>query len=328
VTSCAPTARLSTPGEIAATIPTLCGFRPEDSVVVLSLRGPRRRLGLTIRLDLPPPAQVEQAAAMLAARVAEDGGSSAVVAVFGAARRPDLVTGLSRACGLRQVDVVEAVHVDDGRWTSYLCAGPCCPASGTPVPEVPVSVGVQAALDGRAVLPGRADLVRALQPTTVAPPDVLRVARTQLALRRAELGADPARAVELAHARDAMARVAAGAQVEVADCVRIALGLHDVAMRDEVVTWALDDGDALLALAEQVARRVGPPDDAPVCTLLAWVAYSRGDGARANVALDRALASDPSYSLAVLLQSALDAAVPPEAVRRTRRETARALRSR
>ena len=96
-------------------------------------------------------------------------------------------------------------------------------------------------------------------------------------------------------------------------------------MRDEVATWALERSDSLLSLAEQVARLTAPPADAPVCTLLAWVAYERGDGARANVALDRALASDPDYSLAVLLRRALDCGVTPREVRRTLRSTRRAL---
>ena len=51
-----PILRLTRPGDIAAAVPALCGFAPQDSVVVLSLRGSRRRLGVTVRVDLPPPA--------------------------------------------------------------------------------------------------------------------------------------------------------------------------------------------------------------------------------------------------------------------------------
>jgi hypothetical protein len=105
----------------------------------------------------------------------------------------------------------------------------------------------------------------------------------------------------------------------------LAVALHDVAVRDEVATWALDRSDGLLALAQEVARRTAPPSDAPVCTLLAWIAYARGDGARANVALDRALGTDPEYSLAVLLRQALDGGVTPREVRRTLLSTRRAI---
>ena len=65
----------------------------------------------------------------------------------------------------------------------------------------------------------------------------------------------------------------------------------DVQARDAVATLILTREDELLSLLVQVARRVVPPDDAPVCTLVAWTAYARGEGALANVALDRALAA-------------------------------------
>ena len=320
-----PVARLSTPGDIAATIPTLCGFVPHDSVVVLSLRGTRRRLGLTVRLDLPPADAAERVAEFLAVRVHEDGGAAAAVAVFGSERRIELVDALVAACCRQDVTVVEAVHVHDGRCTSYLCDGACCPAGGTPVPPVPALVEVQAALDGRAALGDRDDLVRSLAPPAETPRDVLAVAEAQWALER-EYDEVAARRTALAQAREALALVARGGTLDLATSVRVAVTLDDVRVRDEVATWSLDEADAVLALTEQVARQVGPPYDAPVCAVLAWVAYSRGDGARANVALDRALRGDPSYSLALLLQGALDGAVPPAVVRRTMQETARVLR--
>ncbi|WP_188959520.1 DUF4192 family protein, partial [Modestobacter marinus] len=55
-------------------------------------------------------------------------------------------------------------------------------------------------------------------------------------------------------------------------------------------------------------------------TLLAVSAWVRGDGALANVALDRALRSEPSYTFAGLLRSALDACLPPEEMRRLIRQ--------
>lgn len=42
---------------------------------------------------------------------------------------------------------------------------------------------------------------------------------------------------------------------------------------------------------------------------------SGGNGAYARIALDRALASDPDYSFAVLLTEGLDRGVPPKALR-------------
>jgi len=50
---------------------------------------------------------------------------------------------------------------------------------------------------------------------------------------------------------------------------------------------------------------------APALSLLALVAWWHGDGGRAAERLREALAQDPSYRLALLLASAVDAAVPP-----------------
>jgi len=68
------------------------------------------------------------------------------------------------------------------------------------------------------------------------------------------------------------------------------------------------------------ARRVleqlvahGPRGDGhvPALTLLAVLAWWDGDGARAGVHLDRALAADPAYRLAVLVDDALRLGMPP-----------------
>ena len=44
-------------------------------------------------------------------------------------------------------------------------------------------------------------------------------------------------------------------------------------------------------------------------------AWQAGDGALANVALDRALADNPRYSMALLLREVLDSGAPPSLAR-------------
>lgn len=87
-----PVARLTSPGEIAAVVPVLCGFEPEESLVVVSLRGPRKRVGLTMRFDLAwAVGDPAVAAAEVAARLALDGASQVVLVVYSA--EPDPVEG-------------------------------------------------------------------------------------------------------------------------------------------------------------------------------------------------------------------------------------------
>jgi hypothetical protein len=50
-------------------------------------------------------------------------------------------------------------------------------------------------------------------------------------------------------------------------------------------------------------------------SLLGFVAWQAGDGALANIALDRALADNGRYSMARLLRRALDAGAPPSVAR-------------
>jgi hypothetical protein len=51
---------------------------------------------------------------------------------------------------------------------------------------------------------------------------------------------------------------------------------------------------------------------APIASIFAALAYERGEGALAHKALDRALADDERYSLALLLRRVFTAGWPPQ----------------
>lgn len=69
------------------------------------------------------------------------------------------------------------------------------------------------------------------------------------------------------------------------------------------------------AVLEAVVARGRTGAQAPALTLLALLAWWRGDGARARLLLDGALDADAEYHLAELLDDALAAAIPPGWVR-------------
>ena len=64
-----------------------------------------------------------------------------------------------------------------------------------------------------------------------------------------------------------------------------------------------------------MVRRAQPGYVPAPAALLAFVAWQSGDGALANVALDRALADDPRYSMALLLRQVITAGAPPSLAR-------------
>lgn len=333
-----PVARLSDPGQLAAVIPHVTGFRPRDSLVVLSLHEPRGRLHLTMRFDLPPEPVEEQLVEEVVARLRLDRASKAALVVYadgpGLPRRR-LVDALVQALDEGGIGLGDVLHVRDGRWWSYTCSQECCPPEGTPLPVSAPGVSMVAAeraLSGRVVLDSREDLVRSLAPDAPLGPGSLRQA---LSAARAALVGERSR-TGVAAARRSLVREWAGAVVAAADprqvprgaaAARLVVSLDDVRVRDEVLTLVLDRPDELGVLLVALCRAAVAPYDAPVCTVLAWAAYADGQGATAEVALERALRTDPGYALALLLQQALDRQAPPSELRRvlacTRAELAR-----
>jgi hypothetical protein len=96
----------------------------------------------------------------------------------------------------------------------------------------------------------------------------------------------------------------------------ITVVLAHLAVRDDA--WSrMDPGfrAAHLRLWTDVVRRATPAYLAAPASLLAFTAWQSGEGALANIAIDRALAADPGYSLAQLLRDIMDAGVPPSAAR-------------
>jgi hypothetical protein len=69
--------------------------------------------------------------------------------------------------------------------------------------------------------------------------------------------------------------------------------------------------DAHGRLWTDLTRRAQPGYVAAPASLLAFTAWQCGNGALANVALDRALADTPGYSMAQLLRDVIDAGAPP-----------------
>ena len=64
-----------------------------------------------------------------------------------------------------------------------------------------------------------------------------------------------------------------------------------------------------------LTRRARPGFVAPPASLLAFIAWQSGNGALANVALDRAQADDPTYSMSKLLREVIDSGAPPRLAR-------------
>ena len=96
----------------------------------------------------------------------------------------------------------------------------------------------------------------------------------------------------------------------------LTLVLTSLRVRDDA--WARmdpDHRDAHLRLWTDLTRHAQPGYIPAPASLLAFTAWQAGNGALANLALDRALADDPGYSMAKLLRDVIDAGTPPSMAR-------------
>lgn len=311
------TLRLRSPADVIAAIPYLIGFHPSDSVVVLCCGGPDG--AYAVRLDAPPPdALVEHVAALVGRRRPPD----VVLAGYGPGARVTLaVERVAAGLARHGVPLRDMLRVEDGRFWSYLCTDPaCCPAEGTAVDARGSAVAAAAIAAGLVALPDRRDLAR-----TIAPAGGARIRRaTARAERRlASWAAGGATAVPRRMADEGVRLVrhlierarAGGGPASDDEVAWLGVLLVNLRVRDEAWVRIGDTGlGAHIALWRDVLRRVEEPYAAAPAALLAFAAWRAGDGALANLALDRALAADPRYSMARLLQELFISGLPPSAV--------------
>ena len=338
--------KISSPVDILGVVPHRIGFHPDESIVVICLHGARRRDGLVMRLDLAPIEHDDVVARDLATKTAHVKATSAVLVCYteqsgdadGLSRR-HLIEALRGRLASHDIEVVEALLVQAGRWWSYLCDVPaCCPPEGT---ELPASLTPAAAhyaaevvADGGVVFTDRAELERSIRPPRNAVAEAVRAqafdrAGPQVLATIQASGADALCAETIDLLKSLVRRWVDGSRELTADeAALVILGLGIKAARDEAATLLLDtDRDVLLALLAALARHADFAAAAPICTVLAWVAYAHGHGALANVAVERALDSDPDYEMARLIEGAMGRMIEPTAIRAVTRDVRRDLRA-
>jgi hypothetical protein len=333
--------KLRSPADIIDAIPYLIGFEPHESLVVLSLRGPRSRLGLTARIDLPGARSATACARNFVGYLKRDGASQAIIVMYppsdGTAYPSvnPLADALTKHLTRARIEVRELLCVCDGRWWSMQCAdADCCPPSGTLVVRDATSeLAVAMTVEGRVVLGSREEVADLLDPigglAAAAMAYAIPLVREEFAARVAAGGRRElvAESLELFRAvvhtrsgpdlpRDVQEAVGPGVRLEseltVDEAARLIAALDHWGARDEVMTWYDGErGDATRSLLVELAKRSVLPGEAAALTVLAWVCYLRGEGVMAGIAIDRARTADPAYSLAELLDQILCGALNP-----------------
>jgi len=302
--------------------------------VVIGTEPPKSQVKLALRYDLPDPPAAEDvrditghAADVMAVQRIEDvvligyGPASLVAPVADEFRRASSIHGLT---------ISEILRVQDQRYWSYLCAEPdCCPPEGTPFdlradPAWTTMTGV-----GIKVLGSRDDLAKTVAALDGAAGEIARRATQRAEAKASTLIARVGRTGRRGQARrliaaagissvsSALASYRRGQRITNPDQLAwLSVVLRDLRVRDDA--WARMDPkhrEPYGRLWTDMTKAARPGYIAAPACLLAFAAWQNGNGALANVALDRALADQPGYSMAELLRQVIDNGVPPSAAR-------------
>jgi Domain of unknown function (DUF4192) len=326
--------RIGSADATLAVVPHLLGFHPAESLVVLGVGGPHSRIRLAFRYDLPDPPE-EGLAADIAAHattvLARQHLTLAIAIGYGSGRQvtpvADVLIPALREAGIQVQDVL---RVQDGRYWSYLCADPaCCPPDGVPFDPAGHPASAALAEAGLTVHGNRAELAATLAPTVDCAKSMsAAVGRAQDRATRLvtdafadsrygdvfQLVADAGRR----SVRLAVTRYRRGGQLtdNHDELAWLGVVLTDMRVRDDA--WARMDPEFNAdhqRLWVDLVRHL-PSEYVPApAALLAFTAWQAGEGALASLAIERALAADPDYSMAQLIADALHAGLPPSAAR-------------
>jgi len=305
-------------GELLAGIPSMIGFPPTDSLVLITFHlTDRLMLGATVRMDLPEPRHGPDMVHQLClATVAHEPDVAVPVVIGGGPNDPPelpyrwLVERVTRE--LEEVDI-PTVHalwlpaVEAGEtWWCYEdeeCTGQVSDPQTS-------SFAVFHALAGVVSYSSRAEMAAHLAPDR----EDLVAYRAQLLAERAAESVELEPADKWAVVRAALDSVPDDVLPELDDdeVVDVAAALCDPLVRDNCLPLVLaDEAEAAERLWTVLVRAVPAPERAEPASLLAIHAYLRGEGVLANMALEVALDADPGHCLALLLRESIDRGMPP-----------------
>lgn len=325
MTEPAQTVRISSPAGLLTAVPPLLGFEPgSETLVAAGTEQGTNRVLLTLRYDLHDSVRLAPRLADHAAAAFSDGGISRAVAVgYG----PEgLITPFAEALRERLpqagVTLAEMLRAENGRYWSYVCTNPeCCPPEGKPFDATPMAP----AFAQTPVLASRAALAATVAPVSGKDAESMRNAIGRAVSRSARLAATAAGHRDrhalinagLPAVSDALSTYRAGGQFASHDeAAWLAVVLRNLRIRDDAWSRMVPEHrEAHQRLWTGLTRLTTGEYVAAPASLLAFTAWQSGNGALANVALDRALAADPRYSMAVLLRDVINSGAAPSLAR-------------
>lgn len=311
--------KLRDAGELIAAVPHLLGFRPTNSLVIAGHAGAsRNNVGLCLRSDIPPPELYWSLAQQLQVPIlrANACGVSVLLVCDGSAEQSQPLPHMALVDAVTQVFGSVGIAIYHALWTNEIKKGAdwwCytkLECKGQLPDPAASTLAAASAASGVVTYDSRAEMRASLDPTDRHSLG-LRAERIATALRRQP---DEARATKLI--ADLIADVVEGTVTLDDDrIIDLAVALTHMRVRDgclrpEIIAL----GKPIELLWTDLTRALPNPYRAEAACLLAFTAFLQGDGAKAGVALDVALESNPDHRASHLLRYSMDWGLPPAAV--------------
>ena len=315
---------LTSPHDLLAAIPFLIGYHPENSLVLVALKDDN--VGMAMRVDMPTDIAPESYDLLASHFQREAADAALIVAYVDSQSDPEAVLINTSAALLRAgISIKESLIVSDGRYRSMLCHdSECCPPLGSPIPDIDSSrIAAEHVIAGH---PMPFANVSGLVQSIAALPSAMEES-WQSEVRAFWIESDSESLLDLQRdgataVIDLAGEYAQGRGAEDRELAARVIGrISDIQVRDYALGSHNDEtADAYWQMWRELLLIAPRGFVAPIASIFAALAYERGEGALAHKALDRALADDERYSLALLLRRVFTAGWPPQSFSAMRAE--------
>lgn len=294
-------------GDLAGALPTLFGFMPEHSLVACATTGPNHRMGFRLRVDLPAERDVAELAELATTHLVNQGAEGVIIMVIGDLAEQHVArlaaTALEESAASKFIKPVVSIWVDTENQTAVDLNDP--DMQHYDLPEVSESVALAVSM-GQCIQQDRVAVAKAYdhRPGELADAVI------------AQLEGDIETPDE-DEAHTALARMLNAAPRNISllsECIAtLVMAGVDIEIRDSL--WgAINRVNATeMATALRTAAVHAPvPLAHPLYALTAFADWQSGDGAKALIAAENALAIQPGYSMAELIIKVLDMGLNPD----------------
>jgi hypothetical protein len=301
---------VTTPSDLLAAVPFLIGYQPSDSIVLMSLKD--ESITMAIRIDFPDSIGKREASALVEKFRGSDGALLVSYIPDDCLDAESVIRPLIEALDLALVPLRESIIIVGNRWRSLICGdSDCCPLEGSLLPDLSHSrIAVEEIAQGK-LMPFK----NLIEMANSLDPEIDEVILEMMGrIEPIDYENDPVPAqrdganaiLDFLHDFE-VDRICRDKRL----VAKVLVRLKDLQVRDFALGSMNSENDLYFDAWKWLLKKAPQGFIAAPATLFAVASYERGDGAMANLALEKAESDQPNYSMVNLLRQLFRSGKPP-----------------